>query len=65
LNNTKKSLKKESISCDDFIDLCAELSIFGIPSFVGYSNGEETGRFVSKDRKTKEEIEEFINGLNA
>ncbi len=50
---------------DDFIDLCAELSIFGIPSFVGYSNGEETGRFVSKDRKTKEEIEEFINGLNA
>ncbi|MGE6259388.1 thioredoxin family protein [Heyndrickxia sporothermodurans] len=48
---------------DQFIDLCAELSIFGIPSFVAFSNGEELGRFVSKDRKTKEEIEQFIKGL--
>lgn len=49
---------------DEFIDLCASLNIFGIPSFVAFENGSELGRFVSKDRKTKEEIEEFINGLS-
>ncbi|PKR84338.1 thioredoxin family protein [Heyndrickxia camelliae] len=48
---------------DQFIDLCGELSIFGIPSFLAYQDGKEIGRFVSKDRKTKEEIENFINGL--
>lgn len=48
---------------DQFIDLCGELSIFGIPSFVAFEKGEEIGRFVNKDRKTKEEIEEFISTL--
>ncbi|WP_062109731.1 thioredoxin family protein [Bacillus niameyensis] len=49
---------------DQFIDLCGELDIFGIPSFIAYHDGEEAGRFVSKDRKTLEEIEDFINGLS-
>ncbi|MFF5995927.1 thioredoxin family protein [Lysinibacillus sp. KU-BSD001] len=49
---------------DAFIDLCIELDVFGIPSFVAYKKGEEIGRFVSKDRKTQEEIESFIAGLN-
>ncbi|MCH1625350.1 thioredoxin family protein [Ferdinandcohnia quinoae] len=49
---------------DEFIDLCVSLNIFGIPSFVAYENEVELGRFVSKDRKTKEEIEEFINSLS-
>jgi thiol-disulfide isomerase/thioredoxin len=48
---------------DQFIDLCSDMGIFGIPSFVVYKDGVEMGRFVSKDRKTKEEIEQFINGL--
>ncbi|WP_433743788.1 thioredoxin family protein [Falsibacillus pallidus] len=48
---------------DQFIDLCAELDVYGIPSFVAFNEGKETGRFVSKDRKTKEEIESFIKGL--
>lgn len=48
---------------DQFISLCADLSIFGIPSFVAFNNGEETGRFVSKDRKSQEEIEQFIQNL--
>jgi len=50
---------------DQFIDLCGELSVFGIPSFVAYHSGEEAGRFVSKDRKTQEEIESFLNSLSA
>lgn len=48
---------------DDFIDLCIQLDIFGIPSFIGYQDGQELGRFVSKDRKTQEEIENFIEKL--
>jgi thiol-disulfide isomerase/thioredoxin len=48
---------------DQLLDLCIELDIFGIPSFVAYENGKEIGRFVSKDRKTKEEVEQFINSL--
>lgn len=48
---------------DEFIDLCGELSIMGIPSFVAFENGKETGRFVNKDRKTQAEIESFIKNL--
>lgn len=48
---------------DDFIDLCGQLDVFGIPSFIAFENGTELGRFVSKDRKTQEEIEQFIESL--
>ncbi|KMK77805.1 thioredoxin family protein [Alkalihalobacillus pseudalcaliphilus] len=45
---------------DQFVDLCVDLGIMGIPSFLVYSGGEEIDRFVSKDRKTEEEIEAFL-----
>lgn len=45
---------------DQFIDLCVELDVYGIPSFIMYENGQEVNRFVSKDRKTQQEIEEFL-----
>lgn len=48
---------------DEFLDLCIELDVIGIPSFLAYDNGVELGRFVSKDRKTQEEIETFIEKL--
>lgn len=48
---------------DEYIDLCIQLDVFGIPSFIGYQDGQELGRFVSKDRKTQEEIENFIEKL--
>lgn len=48
---------------DKFIDICQEYDIFGIPSFLAFKDGKETGRFVSKDRKTKEEIEHFLDEL--
>jgi thiol-disulfide isomerase/thioredoxin len=49
---------------DEYIDLCAELNVFGIPSFIAFNEGKEIGRFVSKDRKTKEEVQQFLDGLN-
>lgn len=53
-----------SVDRDQFIDLCIELDIYGIPSFLAYANGQEAGRYVSKDRKTQTEIEEFISKLS-
>lgn len=52
-----------SVDRDEFIDLCIEKDIYGIPSFLAYTNGVEAGRFVSKDRKTKQEIENFLAAL--
>lgn len=49
---------------DQFLDLAKELGIMGIPSFVAFDRGQEIGRFVNKDRKTKAEVEDFINSLN-
>ena len=49
-----------SINRDPFMDLCGELNVFGIPSFIVFKAGKEVGRFVSKDRKTKDEIEDFL-----
>ncbi|WP_164472593.1 thioredoxin family protein [Cohnella candidum] len=46
---------------DEMPDLCSELNILGIPSFIAFRNGQELIRFVSKLRKTREEIEEFLN----
>jgi thioredoxin-like negative regulator of GroEL len=46
---------------DEFPDLCEKLNILGIPSFIAFQNGKELIRFVSKLRKTKEEIEEFLD----
>lgn len=53
------------VNRDDFIDICQEYDIYGIPSFLAFSGGQETGRFVSKDRKTDEEIRRFIDSLSS
>ena len=51
------------IDRDELLDLCKEIEVMGIPSFVAYDKGEEIGRFVSKFRKTRAEIESFIESL--
>lgn len=48
---------------DVFTDICQKWGILGIPSFVAIEDGKELGRFVSKNRKTKEEIMTFISEL--
>lgn len=52
-----------TVDRDENIDLAAELNIFGIPSFVVYDQGKEIGRLVNKDRKTKEQVEDFLSSL--
>ncbi|KRK90857.1 thioredoxin family protein [Companilactobacillus futsaii] len=48
---------------DNNMEIAQELGIMGIPSFVVIENGKEIGRLVNKDRKTKEEVETFINSV--
>lgn len=48
---------------DEFIDICIAQGIFGIPSFLAFEDGKEIGRFVSKDSKTRAEIEGFLTKL--
>ncbi|MHA6483095.1 thioredoxin family protein [Paenibacillus sp. strain BS8-2] len=49
------------IDRDDMPDLCSELNILGIPSFIAFHSGQELIRFVSKLRKSREEIELFVD----
>ena len=52
------------VNRDQFIDTCIQYDIFGIPSFLAFENGIEVGRFVSKARKSKEEVEAFLNKIS-
>ncbi|GGB02866.1 thioredoxin [Macrococcus hajekii] len=54
-----------SIDRDELMDLAIEYDVMGIPSFVAFKEGKEIGRFVSKDRKTKDEINDFIASLES
>lgn len=45
---------------DDYLIVCEKMNVFGIPSFIVVEEGKELGRFVSKKRKTKDEIVEFL-----
>jgi thioredoxin-like negative regulator of GroEL len=49
------------IDRDELPDLCSEYNILGIPSFIAFSEGKELTRFVSKLRKTREEIEQYLD----
>ncbi|MGN7455173.1 thioredoxin family protein [Paenibacillus pasadenensis] len=49
------------IDRDDLPELCSELNILGIPSFVAFREGKELVRFVNKLRKSREEIEQFLD----
>jgi thioredoxin-like negative regulator of GroEL len=57
----KDSIRFIEVDRDELPDMCSELNILGIPSFIAFSNGQELIRFVSKLRKTKEEIKQFLD----
>jgi len=49
------------VNRDEFGDLCETLEVLGIPSFIGYANGKVVSRFVNGKRKTRREVEEFLD----
>lgn len=64
IENDFSDLNFYNIDRDESMDIAKELNVFGIPSFIVYQNGEEIGRLVNKKRKTKAEVESFLNSLN-
>lgn len=48
---------------DEYMELAKLWDVYGIPSLVVLDNDKEIGRFVNRNRKTKEEINDFLAGL--
>ncbi len=48
------------IDRDELIDLAKHLEVYGIPSFIAFSQGEEVNRLVNKQRKSYDEVKTFI-----
>ncbi len=48
------------IDRDTFPDLVERFDILGIPSLVSFYKGEVTGTFISKLRKTRQQIVDFL-----
>lgn len=48
------------VDVDAVGDVSQQQNILGIPSFVAYADGRELIRFVNKFRKSREEIEDFL-----
>lgn len=48
------------VDVDQVGTVSEEQNILGIPSFVAYTDGRELVRFVNKLRKSREEIEQFL-----
>lgn len=57
----KDRLSLIQIDVDELEEVSREQNIMGIPSFVAYENGRELVRFVNKLRKSRTEIEDFLN----
>ena len=45
------------------LDLAKEWDIYGIPSLVVLEKGQEIGRLVNRERKTKGQINEFLASI--
>jgi thiol-disulfide isomerase/thioredoxin len=46
---------------DKFLELCEAYNIYGIPSFLAFKNNILLNSFISKIRKTKTEITQFLD----
>lgn len=57
----KDQLKLIQVDVEEVEEVSQQLNILGIPSFVAFSNGKELVRFVNKARKTRAEIENFLD----
>lgn len=57
----KGKLQLIQVDVDAVEEISQEQNILGIPSFIAYADGKELIRFVNKLRKTRGEIEDFLN----
>ncbi len=54
-----KEILSYNVDVDKVLQVKTLHQVTGIPSFIAFSNGIEINRFVSRKRKTKEEIISF------
>lgn len=52
-----------AVDRDQFMDICIEHGIMGIPSFLVYRNNEQIGSYIGKERKSIEQIDAFLANL--
>lgn len=52
-----------SVDRDQFMDICIDHGIMGIPSFLVYKNGEQLGSYIGKERKSIAQIDGFLASL--
>ncbi|MBF7016829.1 thioredoxin family protein [Staphylococcus durrellii] len=52
-----------SVDRDQFLDICIDHGIMGIPSFLVYKNGDQLGSYIGKERKSIEQIDDFLASL--
>ena len=52
-----------TINRDQLMDLCVELEIFGIPSFVAFKGGHKLGASLIKNVKHVNKLKKFIESL--
>ena len=48
---------------DQYLDLAKLWDVYGIPSLVVLEKDKEIGRFVNRDCKSKQQINDFLAGL--
>ena len=60
LENEFTNIEFYQMDRDLELELAMHLNIYGIPSFLMFSQGEEIGRFVSKFSKSYLEVRSFI-----
>lgn len=52
-----------SVDRDKFIDICINYDIMGIPSFLVFRDGKQIGSYIGKERKSIEQIDQFLASL--
>lgn len=60
LEEKYNSVNFVSVDRDQFIDLCIKYDIMGIPSFLIFKNENLLGSYIGKERKSIEQIDEFL-----
>ncbi|QSO54435.1 thioredoxin family protein [Alicyclobacillus curvatus] len=52
------------VDTERFPELCETYDVMGIPSFLAYHKGQVVTRFVNRNRKTKREVEGFLEQVH-
>lgn len=58
-----ENIETYEVDADELPELKEEYEVFGIPSFVAFKDGKVLDSFISKKRKSEEEIRAFYSKL--